>query len=200
METCRAIRYLRPDPVPDELIERVIYAATRAPSGRNSQAWSFVVVRDRGTKQQLSHVFLPPLVAQWDETVNPHPETPLIMRRGVLNLARNLPDVPVVIFVTGPRSSLDGVARSEQVLWAGVYPAVQNLIVAARSIGIGTTFTMFHILGEARVREILNIPDDTPIAATIPMGWPARPFGPVRRRPVSEVIHWEQWGHQRVGP
>jgi nitroreductase len=190
METCRAMRYFRTDPVPDQLIERVIYAATRAPSPANSQAWEFVVVRQRSTKQQLADLFLPPLSAAWTEE-DLHPDTPdSAMRRGVLNLAASLPDIPVVIFVAGI-PSYPPQAPDEHYVWSTLYPAAQNLVLAARSLGLGTTYTQFQGIDEAAVKKLLGLPEAARIASTIPMGWPDRPFGPVRRRPVAEVLHWE---------
>jgi nitroreductase len=74
-----------------------------------------------------------------------------------------------------------------------VYPATQNLLVAARALGLGTTLTTFHMTAEAEVREVLGIPAEVQIGAMIPVGWPAVPFGPVRRKPVSAVIHRDRW-------
>jgi len=193
METCRAIRYFRTDPVPEELIERVIYAATRAPSPANSQAWEFIVVQDRATKQALSDLFLPPLAAAWTEQ-DLHPDTPdSAMRRGVLNLARSLADIPVVIFVAGI-PSYPPHHPDEHYVWSTLYPAAQNLVLAARSLGLGTTYTQFQGIDESAVKAMLGLPTAARIAATIPLGWPGKPFGPVRRRPVADVLHWERFG------
>ena len=74
-----------------------------------------------------------------------------------------------------------------------LYPAAQNLIVAARAVGLGSVFTTFHKLAEAKVREILGLPPEVQIAVTIPLGFPARDFRPVKRKPVDEVVHWDRW-------
>jgi nitroreductase len=193
METCRAMRYFRDDPVSDELVERVVYAATRAPSPANSQGWEFVAVRDRGVKQQLSDLFLPPLAAAWTEQ-DLAPDAPeSAMRRGVLHLAASLRDIPVVIVVVGiPRYPAH--APDEHYVWSTLYPAAQNLVVAAaRSLGLGTTYTQFQGIDEEATRAIVGLPDSARIACTIPLGWPARPFGPVRRRPVTDVLHWDHY-------
>ena len=76
---------------------------------------------------------------------------------------------------------------------AALYPAAQNLIVAARSLGLGTTFTTFQVATEGEMRKVLGIPDDASIAVCIALGYPDRPFGPVKRKPVAEVIHWDRW-------
>jgi len=74
-----------------------------------------------------------------------------------------------------------------------VYPAAQNILLAARALGLGATFTTYHMLAEAGVRKILSLPDDARIAVAIPVGWPEKPFGPVRRRPLPDVVHWQRW-------
>jgi len=78
-------------------------------------------------------------------------------------------------------------------VWSAVYPASQNLILAARGLGLGTTFTTFHMVAEPVVRETLGLPDDVLIGTTLCVGYPDRPFGPVARKPVAEVIHWDGW-------
>ena len=81
----------------------------------------------------------------------------------------------------------------EQLIWSACYPAAQNLIVAARALGLGATFTTFQRRAEQVVRGTLGIPDEVRMAALIPIGWPDRPHGPVNRKPVEEVIHWQRW-------
>ena len=81
----------------------------------------------------------------------------------------------------------------ERMVWSACYPAAQNLIVAARALGLGATFTTFQWHAEAVVRGTLGIPDDVKMAALIPVGWPDRPHGPVNRKPVEEVLHWQAW-------
>ena len=76
---------------------------------------------------------------------------------------------------------------------ATLYPAAQNLIVAARAVGLGSVFTAYHALAEKEIRALLRLPAAARIAVTVPLGWPARPFGPLKRRPVEEVLHWERW-------
>jgi nitroreductase len=198
MATCRAMRYFTDEPVADELIEAVVRAATYAPSPANSQAWEFIVVRDRALKQQLSDLFLPPLAAAWSEE-DLHPDTPdSPMRRGVLNLAATLPDVPVVIFVAGI-PSYPPHAPDEHYVWSTLDPAAQNLVLAARSLGLGTTYTQFQGIDEAATKKLLGLPDAARIATTIPLGWPAKPFGPVRRKPVTDVLHWDTYRSSEKG-
>jgi len=191
METCRAIRYLKPDPVPQALIERVIYAATRASSPGNSQGWDFVVLRDRTAKAKLGPVLrerLLPLVQSMPNT----PGSVSRMIEGAQHLLRAFEEIPVWVIVCGRKVYPPG-AATDQMVDAALYPAAQNLIVAARSLGLGTTFTTFQVATENEMRKVLGIPDDVSIAVCIAMGYPDRPFGPVKRKPVAEVIHWDRW-------
>jgi nitroreductase len=108
-----------------------------------------------------------------------------------LRLAEGLGEVPVLILVCAT-----GVDRSKAIdprVWMGVYPAAQNLILAARALGLGTTLATYHFHDEEGVRRLLGLPADTLVAATIVLGWPAVKFGPVQRRPVSAVLHWDRW-------
>jgi len=193
METCRAIRYLRPDPVPEELVEKVIYGATRASSPGNSQGWDFVVVTDRDVKQRLSAAIAPVVAMNAAALESPDVSAgEKRMVRGAMHLANELADVPVVI-VCCARKVYPPANPMDLFVWSAVYPAAQNLIVAARALGLGTTFTTFHSVAEDAFREILGIPSEVFIGATVALGYPDRPFGPVKRRPVSDVIHREHW-------
>jgi nitroreductase len=191
METCRAIRYLRPDPVPRELIEKAIYAATRASSPGNSQGWDFVVVTDRATKAKLG----PVLRERMLPLVQSLPAAPGVVGRmlgGAQHLLNGFEHVPVWVFVCGRKVYPPG-GGTDQMVHAALYPAAQNLIVAARSLGLGTTFTTFQLAAEAEMRAALTLPSDVSIGVCIALGFPDREFGPVARKPVAEVIHWERW-------
>ena len=191
METCSAARYLKPDPVPQDLIERVIYAATRASSPGNSQAWDFVVVRDPEAKRKIRDLLAPRFKAMRGEA----PTTGRVTRRmmaGAVHLAETLNEVPAIIFVCGPVAYPPN-APTEQFVWSALYPAAQNLIVAARSLGLGTTFTTFQMFIENELRELLGIPKAIKFAVMIPIGWPQNDFVKVKRKPISAVIHWDRW-------
>jgi len=193
LETCRAIRYLKPDPVPNELIEKVIWGATRASNPGNSQAWEFLVVTERAIKQQLADAVTPAIeatAAAAQAADLPPGETRMLA--GAQHLGRNLADVPVLILVCA-RNVYPPQDPQEMFVWSSIYPASQNLIVTARALGLGTTFTTFHSVNEARFREILAIPEDVYIGTVIALGYPDRPFGPVQRKPVADVIHRERW-------
>lgn len=193
LETCRAIRYLKPDPVPPALIDRVIWGATRASSPGNSQSWDFIVITDRTVKEGLRDLIAPALAAATSAVdLDKLPESEGRMLRGSHHLAHTLADVPALIVVCA-RAEYPPQDPQELYVWSAVYPASQNLIVAARALGLGTTFTTFHSIAEPGFRQLLGIPDDVYIGTVIALGYPDRPFGPVQRKPVEEVIHRDRW-------
>jgi nitroreductase len=191
METCRAIRYLRPDPVSDELIEKLIWAATRAPSPGNSQGYGFIVVRDKAKLDAIGDA----VYAVMAKAISTVPSGNVANDRiaaGSLALAASIRNLPALIVVAGkpvyPPSNPD-----ERHVWSALYPATQNLLLAARALGLGATLTTYHHLAGPMIREVLAIPDEVRIGAVVPIGWPDRPFGPVSRRPVEDFIHREAW-------
>lgn len=186
------MRRLRGDPVPEDLLLRLVESATCAPSPGNSQGWDFVLVRSDPTRTRLAETLrdgVRPLLP-------PVPEGGEPARRRLLASAHHLLDhateVPAWILVCG-RPVYPASSPSADWIPAAVYPAAQNLLLAARALGLGATFTTWHMPREAAVRDLLGIPADARIAVTIPVGWPDAPFGPVRRRPVEEVLHRDRW-------
>jgi nitroreductase len=189
METCSAARYLKPDPVPQDLIERVIHAATRASSPGNSQEWDFIVVRDPEAKRKIRDLLAPRFKARG---VGVSGQVTSRMIAGAMHLAETLNEVPAIIFVCGPVAYPPN-APMEQFVWSALYPAAQNLIVAARSLGLGTTFTTFHMFIESELRDLLGIPEEIKLGVMIPIGWPQNDFVKVKRKPIASVIHWDKW-------
>lgn len=193
MNTQRAIRRFKPDPVPDELIERLIFAATRAPSGSNLQPWAFVVVKDAAKRQRISDALLAAVEAGGgfaDLDAIEDPEQ-LRMMRGVNALFRNFASAPVVIIpclVNATSPATEGLLAG-----SSIYPSIQNLLLAARAEGLGTLLTTRQRSILETLSSVLNLPDGTMPVAIIPLGYPAVPFGPVNRKPIAEFIHWDQW-------
>jgi len=101
-------------------------------------------------------------------------------------------EVPVIVFVCGT-NIYPPHRPSEPFMYSAVYAASQNLVVAARALGLGAAFTTLHNTAEAQIREILGVPDDYVIGCTIPVGYPAGPTGEVSRRPLAEVVHRDRW-------
>lgn len=190
MGTARAMRYFLPEPVPHSLVDKVIWAGTRASSANNCQPWDFVVVQAADVRARLGALFAPLASAEIAQSV----AEPTARRTvaGAMNLLANLREVPVLIFVCG-QNNYPEQAPDPTFMYSAVYAAAQNMVVAARALGLGAAFTTIHRFAEPDVREILAIPDDRYLAVTMPLGWPARPFGPLTRRPVDDVLHHDRW-------
>lgn len=135
MATCRAIRYFRPDPIPEELLQRVLWAATRAPSPGNSQGWDLIVVDDPATKRRIGDAMRAALadrLAAMERT----DRTTRLMLDGTASLVDTIADAPAIIFVTGG-VIYPAAAPREQFTWSALYPAAQNVLLAARALGLG---------------------------------------------------------------
>ncbi len=198
--TQRAMRRLKPDPVPQEYIKKVIWAATRAPSGGNAQPWRFLVIQDPETRKKIAELYS----SVWEEYVRPAyasaatlqgeaAESNARVLRSAQYLADHMADVPVLILAcTFTQAVNAGVASG-----SSIYPAVQNLMLAARALGLGTALTTLHRQKQDEVRELLGIPETVETAALIPLGWPKGKFGTGLRQPVEDVTYWERWGDKR---
>lgn len=201
MFTQKAIRRLKPDPVPDELITKLLDAATKAPSGGNRQPWSFVVIREDATKQKIGEWYRD----AWDGTYGKMPQEARTadeqfarMYRSAEYLAFNLAESPVFILVCaqGIPPGLGSAASSSH--YGSVYPAVQNLLLAARGLGLGASLTTLHKFHEDDVKGLLGIPENIETIALIPIGYPRGRYGPKTSRPASEVTYDERWGNPRT--
>lgn len=199
--TTRAIRRFRPDPVPHAVIAKVIEAATRAPNGSNRQRWRFVVIRDPDLRRRVGEAYRRAM----DELIPPEEVAKDIALVGdslfhvSLYLAEHIGSEPPVLILVcqegsaAPAREVDALlaARSRG---ASVYPAVQNLLLAARAYGLGGCLTTTHVIREEEIKSILGIPKHINTFALIPLGYPTDHFGPVRRRPVGEVTYLDRWG------
>jgi len=205
MRTLRAVRRLRPDPIPDEVLRRVLEAATWAPTGGNRQAWRVIVVKDSARKQRLGELYKKiavPFMQSYAERFTSLPEAERVkaekMLRSGLYLAEHFGEAPVLcIFCFHP----DGLAvtdadlnRVSVVGGGSIYPAVQNLLLACRAEGLGCVLTTLLCKAEPEVRELLAIPQPWGTAAAVPIGYPQlRGHGPLSRRPVEEMAFIDSW-------
>ena len=186
----RAIRHLKPDPIPDDVLEQVLAAALRAPSGGNSQPWAFVVVRDPELKRQLAVWYKD----FWDNVYSKRTDRHgTRVFRSAEHLVHHFAEAPVVV-VPCIRGSKGG-AGDKLTTGASIYPAVQNMMLAAVGLGIGTVITTFLQNHEDEVKALLGIPDGYQTACAVPMGYPSgeEAFGGARRLPLSEVVHHDRW-------
>jgi nitroreductase len=194
INTTRAMRRLKPEPVPDDLVWKVLEAAIRAPSGGNRQPWAFIVVRDEAKKVKIAEWYL----EAWNKSYAMMKHAVTADPAGARTyasadyLANHLAEAPVLI-IAAVRAGDVGTSPSGSY----IYPAVQNLMLAARALGLGTTLTTLHRAHEAEVKELLGVPEDIETMALIPIGWPQGNFGMGPRRPVEEVTYWDAWGQTR---
>ncbi len=192
MYSQRAIREFKPDPVPDELVRRLIEAATKAPSGSNRQDWRFLVIRDSETKRKIGEYYNQARSSRYGAGA-PASNIPARRRAASDYMAEHLQDVPVLILACiqhngGPTNMSRG---------GSIYPAVQNILLAARGLGLGSVITSLHKRYETEIKELLGIPEDVETAALLPIGFPAEGsrYGPTRRAPVEEVTFYDRWGN-----
>jgi len=197
METQRAIRRLRADPVDDATILRCLELATKAPSGSNLQTWEWVVVRDPDVKHQLARLNR----QAWSILRRAYRLRTLSdAQHRILDAvqwqADHFEEVPVVVVACakGVRLGLPPVAGSSY--YGSVYPAVQNLLLAARALGLGATLTTLPIWSTLLARRTLGLPWTVSPVAAIPMGWPSGKYGATTRRPVEETVHLDRYGHR----
>lgn len=191
----RAIRKLKPDPVSDDLIQKLIEAATKAPSGGNSQSWAFVVIRDPDTKAKIGEWYLDAWTKTYVAGTDGGKNLPDNMKRvygAADHLARNMKDVPVMILVCGRNAPSQGGVLSGS-FYGSIFPAVQNLLLAARGLGLGASLTTLHKLHDQELKELLGMPENVETIALVPVGHPIGKYGPTTRRPVEEVTHQERW-------
>lgn len=198
--TTRAMRRLKSDPVPDELIRRVLQAGLCAPTGGDVQHWRFIVVKDPAIKRQLQIRYqraLGDVIARYRANPPPPGKTEAQKQRmlaAVEYLTEHFHEAPVLIVCC----LVDDFARKiglEKMSGASIYPAVQNILLAARALGLGATLTTRHLMYEREVNEVLGLPPGAETFAIIPIGYPMGRFGPVSREPLEKVAFVDRWGN-----
>ena len=201
MQTCRSMRRLKPDPVPDELITKILEAGTSAPNGGNFQRWRFLVIKDRKIKEAVQVWYK----RAFDETVGPRylasepppgvsKERYLRQHEAVSYLTEHFHEAPVWIVACQE----DGLTPN-RASGASVYPAVQNMVLAARALGLGTTLTTRHLLYEKEAEAALGLPRGVHSYAILPIGYPMGKFGPTKRAPLAEIVYQDRWGEPYAG-
>lgn len=199
LSTTRAIRRYTDEPIPENILRDILFAATRAPSGSNRQPFRFIVLTDSPTAQKAKDLIALGAQKVWNSkrendgynegsgTVDGSPKAR--MARTMQEYVDNFSTVPVLVLACLVRyrepNPLEG---------ASVFPACQNLLLAARGVGYGGVLTGFHTYVENELRDLLNIPEGTLIAASITLGKPAGSHGPVRRVPMGDLVFGDTWG------
>jgi nitroreductase len=199
LATTRSIRRYRPDPIPTEDLNTILWAASRAPSGSNRQPFRFLVLTDgaraRRVKSILGHAFR----AGWstkrsndgfDDGSGRDPDSPKARQaRAMQEYVDSFESTPVVVLVC-----LERYRDPNPYEGASVYPACQNLLLAARALGYGGALTMWHLGVEKELRDELSIPEHVALSACITLGRPLGSHGPVRRRPLRDLTFHDRWG------
>lgn len=217
MYSARAIRRFKSDPVPDDVIGKVLDAAIRAPSGSNEQGWEFIVVKDAAQRRKIGDVYRKGggvLTALYAGRVRPphmSEETYDKLMSSAMYLLDHMADAPVLLIAclkqavpTGPPPKFppDAMAGMKNVARMGgssIYPAVQNIILACRAFGLGTVLTTIHMFYEDDLKAILGVPPEVQTYALMPIGYPQDKFGPIKRRPVTEVAYLDRYGSHWKG-
>jgi nitroreductase len=196
----RAIRRYTDDPVPDAALRDILFAATRAPSGSNRQPFRFVVLTEGPVAAEAKRLIGEGARRFWaakreadgyDTGSGADASSPKArMARTMQHYVDTYESVPVLVLACyvryrGHKAVSDG---------ASVYPACQNLLLAARALGYGGVMTGWHFAAETELRALLRIPDEVELVATLTLGRPQGRHGPVRRRPLPELVYGEQWG------
>ncbi len=208
MHSMRAMRRLRTDPVPTEMIRKILDAGIRAPSGQNLQAWAFVVLQEADNKKFFQERYHQAMMDRFGEVLKPKDDDTSSWARiirSALHLAEHMHEAPVLLLVCGkrdwpfaiPPEKREGKAPPS---YGSIYPCVQNILLACRALGLGASLTTMHQMFEDELQQRLGIPSEFGVVATIPIGFPTGKFCPVKRRPVTEVTHFDRWGQHEPTP
>ncbi|HYN33217.1 MAG TPA: nitroreductase family protein [Ilumatobacteraceae bacterium] len=189
LATTRAIRRYTDDPIPDAALATILWHAGRAPSGSNRQPFRFLVLRDGpqaiAAKSLLGEAFR----AGWDAKRAGDGYRPSRFADSMQRYVDRFEQTPVVVLVC-----LERYRSASPYEGASVYPACQNLLLAARALGYGGALTMWHLGVEEELRELLEVPAHVALSACITLGVPEGHHGPVKRKPVAEVVYDDTWG------
>ena len=191
IRTTRAIRRLKPDPVPRALVRKVCEAGTFAPSGGNRQPWHFVAVTDPELRgwvaeryRKTFRAYIEPAVLRAKSA--DFPESGRRMQRAAIYLADHLHEVPVLLFIAG------WLRRGEPQLQA-LMPAAQNILLACRAVGLGASLTTLHLSFGAELDGKLGLPEGVRTCALLPIGWPLGRYGRPPRNPVDGCLHFDRF-------
>ena len=200
MHTTRSMRRLKPDLVPEPLIRQILEAGTAAANGGNMQSWRFLVIQDPAVKQAVATCYK----RAWDEQVGPRyraggpapgmsAERFARMLAAAEHLAAHLHEAPVWIV---PCLANPAPTRTTG---SSIYPAVQNMLLAARALGLGATLTTLYLIFEKEAEAAMGLPDGVHSYALLPIGYPLGKFGPVRRTALADVVYRDRWGQPYQG-
>ena len=197
----RAMRRLKPDPVPLELIHKVLNAGVQAPSGQNLQPWSFVLLSEPEGKAWFAEHYAQAMEDRFGLPRDPARRVDMRIGRQLKALfyqIDHLREAPYILLVCGKRDWPFKVAEADRVglappNYGAVYPCVQNILLACRAVGLGAALTTMHQVFEEALHERFGIPEEYGVVVSMPIGWPMGRFGPVTRKPAEDMTHYEHW-------
>ena len=186
IRTTRAIRRLRPDPVPLALIRKVCEAGTFAPSGGNRQPWYFIAVTEPERRAFVAERYRKAFGVYSAEALRAaeSPDFPVGQRKILMaakHLAEHMHEAPVLLFVAG-------FTRRGQEQSQALFPCIQNILLACRAVGLGASLTTVHRVYGKEIDAFLGLPEKLPSCALIPIGWPQGRYGRPERKPVDERL------------
>ena len=194
MYSARALRRFKPDPVPDDVLFQLMDAAIRAPSGQNAQDWRFILVRDREHKRKLQAWAEIPWRRYRErfataEEIDALPRSQRLSLKSVEHLVHHLARTPVIVVVLGLKERHSTAGGS-------TFPAVQNLLLAARGMGLSGSVFNFPLSREDALRDMLGIPDNNEVYCVVPLGYPTDRHGPLGRKPIRQVVYDGRFGER----
>ena len=192
INSLRSVRKFKPDQIPEDKLKIVLESASKAASASNTQPWEFVVVRDAKVKARLKE----PMLRKWLESLAGGSGMSSTMRNvydDATEMLRNTEKVPAIVYCC---VDLNRVGTSEEVRYASIFPAVQNLMLAAHALGLATCLTVHGSTptrGESEVKGILRIPEHVKVACLVYLGYPAIKLGRPKRKPIEKFVHYDRW-------
>jgi nitroreductase len=209
MYSTRALRRFKPDPVPAEVIAKILEAGTQAASGSNEQNWLFIAVTDAEQRKRVGGIYrkaadrahMPDYIKA---KFGGRDRQGRLIANSVVHLVEHIHEAPLMILPclnTGDPARQDPKFRERmgRLEGASIYPAVQNIMLACRALGLGTVLTTLHALYEDEMRQILGLPAEYTTWALLPIGYPVDKFGPVKRKPIEQVAHRDRFGNNWPG-
>jgi len=200
MYSLRSIRRLKPDPIPEDILKKIVEAGTHAPSGGNRQEWGFILVRDPELKRFIRDRYRD-TQTRLQAGRPPLSEMPPARQRAIkagAYLSEHMHEAPVLLLACSlkeypPFAQVNNQRASTATMHGSIYPAVQNILLACRAFGIGATLTTTHCFFEEELKRKVGLPDNMEIAAMLPLGYPKGKLGKTTRKPVEEVLYWDRW-------
>ena len=203
----RAMRRLKPDPVPLEMLRKILEAGVQASSGQNTQPWAFLVISDPDERDWFGKKYghaIETRFGGFDQLQDDDDSSLARQMRAVQYQCEHMHEFPVILLVAGKRDWPFKVAEKDRVglappNYGAVYPCVQNILLACRSLGLGAALTTMHQVFEDELHAHFNIPDDFGVVVSIPIGWPMGKFGPVSRKPAADMTYFNSWASKDPG-